>query len=178
LCRGLGGCLFSTKSNPISFHIHTKTPLHTNLLPVLSPLHMKGTLTTLPSPVGGRWDSRRGGHSGGGRASSRWDTRIFAAREPDPCVPPMLKPRLLHIDTQQRNTTFVPLPWPLGGQHSGGGRASSRWDTRIFAAREPDPCVPAMRSPSSRHRPPYLPPLHCSSPSVRMCRLATVTLRV
>ncbi|KAJ8429189.1 hypothetical protein Cgig2_028762 [Carnegiea gigantea] len=48
----------------------------------------------------------------------------------------------------------------------GAGRASSKWYTQFFTAQEPNPCVLAMPSASSKHPSPHLPPLHSSSPSI------------
>jgi len=68
-CRGVGGHISSSKSNLISFEIHPKalcshqltsrsknTFFHTNLLPVLSPLHLKAPWQPSSHPEA---DSRR-----------------------------------------------------------------------------------------------------------------------
>jgi len=68
--------------------------------------------------------------------------------------------------------------------HSGGGRASSLWDYRIFAAREPNPCMPTRASHPTRTRWPLSPtcPLFFAAPptsshSVQRCWLVTVYFR-
>jgi len=87
--------------------------------------------------------------------------------------------------------TLTTLSWPVGGRwdpshgrHSGGGERAACGICRIFAAREPNPCMPARPSHPTRTRWPRSPtcPLYFAapptlSPSVQRCRLVTVYLR-